>query len=265
MLRDRIIAMFSGKSDSKGRTNLNFGRGIKAVEWATKNPATTEAQVVYEGGKAVAITDQGFIELATELVGGNLIGREGQIMLPFIPHLYGKHNHGWGPPVYAACEYAGDETTLPAYAAVVVGFGVSGEGIPSCSQFQFQNREDFESDGEYHQYLLTTHRPMGIVTGKLENGLWLVQLTGLCYAYTDEVTEGDSGSYVQAGLSVYPKPDTFVVETSGTAYCANNLGAIGVHRTPEGEARGQLLIHLGASVQAGVPRFLAYGTELDDT
>jgi len=262
MIMDKIISMFSGKADSKGRTNLNYGRGIRAVEWATRDPANTDAEVI-KGGKAVSITDQGFIELATELVGGNHIGRDGQIMIPFVPHLYGKHNHGWAPPCYVPCEYSGDETTLPAFAAVVVT-GVSGEGVGTCSKFQFYGEEDFETNDEYTEYLSSNMRPMGIVTGKLENDLWLVQVSGITYGYTDEVNEDGDPKFSTASLTVYPKPGTFVLETSSVAYCAQNLGSMGVHKTSDGEPRGQLLLHLGATSVAGVPRFLSFGADMEE-
>jgi len=263
MLMKKVIAMFSGKADSRGRTNLNFGRGVRAVEWATKKPSL-ESGETNTGGKAIAITDQGFIEMATELVGGNHIGREGQIMLPFIPHLYGKHNHGWGPPCYLACEYTGDETTLPAFAAVVVT-GVDDEGVGLCGKYEFQNEDDFESDDDYAEYLSNNMRPMGIVTGKLENGLWLVQMAGLTYGYTHEVNEyGEGELYSGASLTVYPKPGEFTLESSSVAYCAQNLGSMGVHKNSDGEPMGQLLLHLGATSVVGTPRFLSYGTDLEE-
>jgi len=265
MIRDKIIAMFSGKADSKGRTNLNYGRGLYAVEHATTNQGGTTGVQVDEGGQSPVITDQGFVEMATDLIGDTHIPREGQVMLPFVPHLYGKHNHGWAPPVYLPCQYDGDETTLPAYAGVIVR-GVYQGGVGRCLQHTLPGEEAFLSDeNELGDLVGYTFGSMGIVTAKLENDLWLVQVGGICYGYSHEVDDEDEDNPRSlAGRILFPTPGGFTLETASYPFGSVNLGLTGFHRSSSGDLYSQHLIMIGAAGGMGLPRFLSYNENHDD-
>lgn len=235
-----------------------------------------------------------FPRMAEERWGDTFITKMGGIMLPFTPHLFGLNNHGFCPPNFVvgklhensrfasgdfrqdpdaeeeeppygeAAEQRSDDRIIPIDSAVimfsgdwsigqgVVTFGGLDDGSPSSA-----------TAGDY---------AVGVVTARLENGLYLIQVSGVCRAFgwvenlvtysegTEDEVVGSEPGYGST-TRVYPKQYSSTGFFTPSAL-GNAIPVIAAFYPPEeyeeGKYRVPLLVSLGASGGGGGANFISF-------